>query len=207
MGDRPAGGDIGQTLLDAEDEGEMVYKVLDRGLVRQLVEGMNKLALGRLLLLGRHCSPPRLIIRREALARLGDADFGEGFSRLHIRERDAVAVEDGAGVDGGDPRAGGDVAGEVEGVDGADADELALLLHAADFAEGFHGLWARVLLAVEAGHEAAASDGTSRLHATERAEDVAPGDGDVLALDEVAEDDAVAEEELFGPGFGEVFCH
>ena len=58
----------------------------------------------------------------------------------------------------GDAGAGGDGAGEVEGVDGADADELALLLDAADLAEGLDGLGAGVLLAVEAGDEAAAAD-------------------------------------------------
>jgi hypothetical protein len=108
-------------------------------------------------------------------------------------------------VDGGDAGAGGDRAREVEGVDGADADELALLLHAADLAEGLHGFGPGVLLAVEAGDEAAASDAAAGFHAAEGSEDVAPGDRDVLALDEVAEDDAVAEEELFGPGFGDMF--
>ena len=139
------------------------------------------------------------------LARLCQARLGENSRRLFLRQRDAVAVEDGAGVDGSDARAGGDGAGEVEGVDGADADEFAFLFHAADFAEGLDGFGAGVLLAVEAGDEAAASDGAARFHAAKGAEDVAPGDGDVLALDEVAEDDAVAEEELFGPGFGELF--
>ena len=72
-------------------------------------------------------------------------------------------------------------------------------------AEGFDGLGAGVLLAVEAGDEAAAADGALRFHAAEAAQDLAPGNADVLGADEVAEDDAVAEEELLGPGFGELF--
>jgi hypothetical protein len=139
------------------------------------------------------------------LARLRHPRLRERIRGLLIRQRDAVAVEDGAGVHGGDARARGDGACEVERVDGADADELAFLFQAADLAEGLDGFRAGVLLAVEAGDEAAAADGAAGLHAAEGAEDVTPGDGDVLALDEVAEDDAVTEEELFGPGLGEVF--
>src|SRR5439155_20053181 len=97
-----------------------------------------------------------------------------------------------------------DSSGGVEWVDGPDPDAFAFRFDAADLAEGVDGFGAGVLLAVEAGHEAAAADGASGFHAAERAEDVAPGNADVLALDEVAEDDAVAEEELFGPGFGEL---
>ena len=54
----------------------------------------------------------------------------------------------------------------------------------------------RVLLADEARDEAAAAHDAARLLPPQRAHDVAPRHREVLARDEVAEDDAVAREQL-----------
>ncbi len=59
-------------------------------------------------------------------------------------------------------------------------------------AQGVDGLGQGVLLADEAGDEAAAADEAARFEAAQGAQDVAPGQGEALALVEVAEDDAVA---------------
>ena len=114
-----------------------------------------------------------------------------------------VAVDDGFRMDGRHARGRCNHAREVQRVDGGDADKLAGLGGLADAAQRFDSLRAGVLLAVEAGDEAAASDGPLRLHAAETAQDFTPGDADVFRSDEVTEDDAVAEEELLGPGGGE----
>ncbi len=100
--------------------------------------------------------------------------------------------------------AGRDDAGQVQRVDGGDAHELALLLLAADGAERLHGLRPRVLLAVEAGDEAAAADDALRLHAAEHLQHLAPGNAHPLLARQVAEDDAVAEEQLLRPGLGQL---
>jgi hypothetical protein len=108
-------------------------------------------------------------------------------------------------VDGRHAWGTGDDAGQIERVDGGDSDEFAGLGRLADAAQRFDGLRAGILLTVETSDEAAAADCPLRLHAAEAAQDLAPGNADVLGADEVAEDDAVAEEELLGPGFGELF--
>ena len=61
----------------------------------------------------------------------------------------------------------------------------------------------RVLLADEAGDEAAAARGAARLHAAERPQDFAPGHREALAHREIAEDDTVAREKLLGDRLGE----
>ncbi len=78
-------------------------------------------------------------------------------------------------------------------------DALAGALLAADAAQGVDGLGQGVLLADEAGDEAAAADDAARLEASQRAQDVAPGQGEALAREEVAEDDAVALQEQVAP--------
>ena len=97
-----------------------------------------------------------------------------------------------------------DDADEVAGVDGAEVDALAALLAAADGAERLDGLRQGVLLADEAGHEAAAAHLAARLQASQRPQDVAPGHGDALAGQEVAEDDAVAGQQDLGGPLGQI---
>src|SRR5690606_4179938 len=97
--------------------------------------------------------------------------------------------------DGGDARAGEENTGQVERVDRADTHVLAALRLLADAAQRLEGFGERVLLADEAGHEAAAADGSPRLETAQRAQDLAPRDCERLLLHHVAEHDAVAFEE------------
>ena len=112
----------------------------------------------------------------------------------------AVAVEDLFSGDGGDAVAGDDDAGEVDGVGcgyGDDGGAVAV----ASGAEGVDGFGEGVLFAAEAGEEAAATDFAAGFETAEDVEEVAPTGGVGLAGEEVAEEDAVAGEELAGEGF------
>ena len=62
-------------------------------------------------------------------------------------------------------------------------------------AEGFDGFGEGVLLAAEAGDEAAAADLAAGFETAEDAEEIAPFGGVGFAGEEVAEEDAVAGEE------------
>ena len=117
-----------------------------------------------------------------------------------------AAVDQGEGVAGagGDAVAREDDADEVAGVDGAEVDALAALLAAADGAERLDRLRQRVLLADEAGHKATAADLPAGLHASQRPQDVAPGHGDALAGQQVAEDDAVARQQDLSRPLGQI---
>src|SRR5438552_18772019 len=109
---------------------------------------------------------------------------------------DAVAEDEGVARDGGDAGAGRDDASEVQGITGVEADDLAGALAAADAAEAIDRFRQAVLFADEAGDEASASDDASRFLSAEGAYDIAPWQCEVLACDEIAEDDAVAREQL-----------
>ena len=115
----------------------------------------------------------------------------------------AVEVLDGVAGDRWHARPGEHDADEVDRVDSADVHTLSGVLLAADATEGLDGLREGVLLADEAGDEATAADGAARLEAAEGAEDLAPGDGERLACDDIAEDDAVAEEQDAGDALSE----
>ena len=112
----------------------------------------------------------------------------------------AVAVEDLFAGDGGDAVAGDDDAGEVHGVGGGDGDDGGAVAGAGG-AEGFDGFGEGVLFAAEAGDEAAAANLAAGFEAAEDVEEIAPFGGVGLAGEEVAEEDAVAGEELAGEGF------
>ncbi len=100
----------------------------------------------------------------------------------------AVAVEDLFAGDGGDAVAGDDDAGEVDGVGGGYGDDGGAVA-AAGGAEGFDGFGEGVLLAAEAGDEAAAADLAAGFEAAEDAEEIAPFGGVGFAGEEVAEED------------------
>jgi hypothetical protein len=131
------------------------------------------------------------------------AVFFGSFGGFFFAEGDAVTQDERLCVNRGDAGARGDDAGKVQWIDGGDADDFAGLFGATDPAEGLDGFGSGILLAVDAGDETSAAYLSPSFHAAEGAEDLAPGDGEVLALGEVAEDDAVTEEELLGPVFGE----
>jgi len=140
------------------------------------------------------CGWPRLESRSgERRRRLG------GF-----RDRHAIDEDERVAVQGRDAGAGGDDSGEVERVGGGDAHGLAGARTAAHGPKRVDGLRQRVLLADEAGDEAAAAQDAARLHAAQRAHDVAPGDGERLAGDDVAEDDAVAQQQLRRDALGQL---
>ena len=112
----------------------------------------------------------------------------------------AVAVEDLLAGDGGDAVAGDDDSGEVHGVGGGDGDDGGAVAGAGG-AEGFDGLGEGVLFAAEAGDEAAAANLAAGFETAEDVEEIAPFGGVGFAGEEVAEEDAVAGEELAGEGF------
>src|SRR5689334_16917963 len=86
----------------------------------------------------------------------------------------AVAVAQDLAADGGDARAGGDDADEVERVDGGDLEVLGVGGDAAERGEGLDGLGQRELLALLAGDEAAAADLPARLESAVDVEEGAP---------------------------------
>lgn len=89
---------------------------------------------------------------------------------------------------------------QVQGIGGAHRDQRPLARLLAQGAELAHGFGQGVLLAGEAVHEAATSDLSSRFQTAEDLEKVSPGGEQGLALQELAEDHAVAAEQ--GPGGG-----
>ena len=114
------------------------------------------------------------------------------------------AVDEGelaAGL-GRDAGVGGDDAGEVEGIDSGEAERFAGIRIAACAAEGVDGVGESELFAGEASDEAAAADFAASFKASQRSEDIAPGETEALTADDVAEDDAVAVEEGGGDGLG-----
>jgi len=109
-------------------------------------------------------------------------------------------VEDLLAGDGGNAVAGDDDAGKVHGVGSRDGDDGGAVAGAGG-AEGFDGLGESVLLAAEAGEEAAAADLAAGFETAEDVEEVAPSGSVGFAGEEVAEEDAVTGEELAGEGF------
>jgi hypothetical protein len=112
----------------------------------------------------------------------------------------AIAVENLFAGDGGDAVAGDDDAGEVHGVGGGDPDDSGAVAGAGG-AERFHGFGQGVLLANEAGDEAASANLAASFEAAEDVEKIAPFRSVGFAGEEIAEENAVAREELTGEGF------
>jgi hypothetical protein len=112
----------------------------------------------------------------------------------------AVAVENLFARDCGYAVAGDDDAGEVHGVAGGDGDNGGAVAGASG-AERLHGFGKGVLLADEAGDEAASADFSAGFEAAEDVEEVPPFGGVGFAGEEIAEEDAVTGEELAGEGF------
>jgi hypothetical protein len=54
MGNGPPGLNVGHASFNAEDEGEMIYKVLHGGIVWEPVKGLDQLPFGEFFLLCRH---------------------------------------------------------------------------------------------------------------------------------------------------------
>jgi hypothetical protein len=117
-----------------------------------------------------------------------------------FRVEGAVAIEELFAGDGGDAVARDDDAGEVHGVAGGDGDDGGAIAGAGG-AEGFHGFGKGVLLADEARDEAASANLAAGFEAAEDVEKVAPFGGVGFAGEEIAEENAVAGEELAGEGF------
>ena len=112
----------------------------------------------------------------------------------------AVAIEDLLAGDGGNAVAGDDDAGEIHGVGGGDGDDGGAVAGAGG-AERFDGFGKGVLFAAETGDEAAAANLAAGFETAEDVEEVAPSGGVRFAGEEVAEEDAVAGEELASEGF------
>jgi hypothetical protein len=112
----------------------------------------------------------------------------------------AVAVEDLLAGGGGDAVAGDDDAGEVHGIGSGYRDDSGAVAGAGG-AKGFDGFGESVLFAAESGEETAAADFAAGFETAEDVEEVAPSGGVGFAGEEVAEEDAVAGEELTGEGF------
>ena len=95
-------------------------------------------------------------------------------------------------------------ADQVQGIARADADDRPGSLLAAHAAEIVDRLREAVLLADVTSDEATTANEPARLTPAQRAHDVAPGHVEALTGGELAEDDAVAGEELSGHAVGEV---
>ena len=102
-----------------------------------------------------------------------------------------------AAGDGSGAHAGNDDADEIHGIGSGDGDLMGTGT-AAGVAEGVDGFGEGELLAVEAGDEAASADLTPGFEPAEDVEEIAPFGGVGLALEEVAEEDAVAAEKHAG---------
>ena len=112
----------------------------------------------------------------------------------------AVAVEELFAGDCWDAVAGDDDAGEVHGIGSGHRDDGGAFAGAGG-AEGVDGFGESVLFAAEAGEEAPAADLAAGFETAEDVEEVAPSGGVGFAGEQVAEEDAVAGEELAGKGF------
>jgi hypothetical protein len=112
----------------------------------------------------------------------------------------AVAVEDLFAGNCGDAVAGDDDTGQVHGVCSGDRDDGGTVPGAGG-AEGFDGFGESVLFAAEAGEEPSAADLAAGFETAEDVEEVAPFGGIGFAGEEIAEEHAVAGEELAGEGF------
>ena len=112
----------------------------------------------------------------------------------------AVAIDDLFAGDGWDAVAGDDDADEVDWVGGGKGDDGGTVAGAGG-AEGFDSFEEGVLLAAEAGEEAAATDFAAGFEAAQDVEEVAPFGGVGFTGEEVAKEDAVTGEEHFGGGF------
>src|SRR5439155_9349552 len=115
----------------------------------------------------------------------------------HI-DGDAVAVGDGKRRERRHTLAGDDDADEVERIGGRQDDRPGVLPRAPDRPEGFDRLGQGELLADEPVDEAPAADLAAGLEAPEDRQEHPPRRGVALPNEEVAEDDAVAAEELPG---------
>jgi hypothetical protein len=113
-------------------------------------------------------------------------------------QRGAIPVEDRIADHRRDAGAGRCDADQIERIGGRDAHHLrdGAAHRPAEGAQALDRLGKRVLLADEAGHEAAAAHFAARFHPAERTEEIAPGRKGGLARDQIAEHDAVAGEEL-----------
>src|SRR5262249_20062694 len=106
--------------------------------------------------------------------------------------RRAVVVDARPGTERRDPRPARAHADQVQGIDRGDADDLAGALLTSDGPKTLDRLRQRVLLADEPRDEAAPADRPPRLQAPECPQDLAPGEGQRLARDHVAEHHAPA---------------
>jgi hypothetical protein len=119
---------------------------------------------------------------------------------LKLGVEGAVAVQDLFAWDGRSAFAGDNDAGQVHGVGGRDRKDGGAFAGPGG-AERFHSFGEGVLFANEAGDEAASADLAASFEAAEDVEEVAPFGGVGFAGEQVAEEDAVAGEELAGEGF------
>ena len=99
---------------------------------------------------------------------------------------------------------GGDDAGEVEGIDGGEAEGFAGVRISARAAEGVDGVGEGELLAGEAGHEASAADIAAGFEASQGTQHIAPGETEILPSNDIAKDYAVAVEKSGCDGFGDL---
>src|SRR5262249_37438295 len=111
-------------------------------------------------------------------------------------DREAVAVHHRMSAQRRDARARHHDPDQGERVGGREADVLAAARELARLAQRVDRARQRELLAREAGDETAAARGAARLHAPQRPEDLALGDDQRLAGEQVVEDDAPAREQL-----------
>src|SRR5438093_12896762 len=89
---------------------------------------------------------------------------GQHLGSRFLTARHAIPIEYRPSVAGDYSRTGRDDTSEVQWVGSADAHQLGLLFPPPDLSQRFHGFRAGVLLAVNAGDEAAATDQALGLH-------------------------------------------
>src|SRR5574341_1549112 len=143
-------------------------------------------------------------VTRDVIVGLGEAvERGPGGSQI-LAEGDAVAVDDPLAEHRGHAGAGRDDAGEVERVAGGEADDLAARGVTANGAEGVERFGIGELLSDEAGDDTPAAQLAAHLQAAVDAQEIPPGGSAGLALEEIAEDAAVAPHVLARAGFQEI---
>ena len=112
-----------------------------------------------------------------------------------IRDRDALAVQDPVAEDSGDPLAGGEDAGEVDRIRGAE-DDQGFGARLAVAAQGGDGLRVGELLAAEAGHEASAAYFATGLQAPVGPQQLPSGRQAPFAFQDPTHHQAVALDQL-----------
>src|SRR5439155_26060192 len=137
---------------------------------------------------------------------LGGLDRGgdAGLAAFDRGDGNAVPEDDAVPGDGGHPRPRREDADQVERIAGRDSEVFPLRLAAPHRAQRVDRFGERELLARKTRDEAPAADLAARLRATQDAEDLAPRRSERLPRRQLAQQNAVAAQELARPQLGDV---